>query len=70
MHITPHPGGGWQGKKGGADRASFLADTQAEAYEKGREQSMREGLELCLHGKDGQIREKNSYGNDPYPPKG
>lgn len=24
MHITPHPDGGWQGKKGGAERASFL----------------------------------------------
>nr|MDC2856665.1 DUF2188 domain-containing protein [Ningiella sp. W23] len=26
--------------------------------------------ELYVHGKDGKIREKNSYGNDPHPPKG
>lgn len=25
---------------------------------------------LLIHGKDGKIREKNSYGNDPYPPEG
>jgi hypothetical protein len=23
-----------------------------------------------IHGEDGRIRERNSYGNDPYPPKG
>nr|WP_084389162.1 DUF2188 domain-containing protein [Fusibacter sp. 3D3] len=26
--------------------------------------------ELVIHRPNGQIREKNSYGNDPYPPKG
>ena len=26
--------------------------------------------ELFIQGRDGQIRERNSYGNDPYPPKG
>jgi hypothetical protein len=26
--------------------------------------------ELLIHGENGRIREKNSYGNDPYPPKG
>jgi hypothetical protein len=25
---------------------------------------------LYIHGQDGRIRERNSYGNDPYPPKG
>ncbi|EGD1666955.1 DUF2188 domain-containing protein, partial [Escherichia coli] len=23
-----------------------------------------------IHGRDGQIRERDSYGNDPFPPKG
>ncbi|MFT9818182.1 four helix bundle protein [Lysinibacillus sp. NPDC056185] len=26
--------------------------------------------ELLVHNKQGRIREKNSYGNDPYPPRG
>jgi len=70
MHVTPHPDGGWQGKKGGAKRASFRTETQAEARERAIEQGKREGLEVSVHGKDGKIREKNSYGNDPYPPEG
>ncbi|MDE0092409.1 MAG: DUF2188 domain-containing protein, partial [Oligoflexia bacterium] len=26
--------------------------------------------ELSIHGRNGRIREKNSYGSDPFPPKG
>ncbi|MFC3268349.1 DUF2188 domain-containing protein [Vulcaniibacterium thermophilum] len=26
--------------------------------------------ELFIQGRDGQIRERNSYGDDPFPPKG
>ncbi|WP_027179679.1 DUF2188 domain-containing protein [Maridesulfovibrio bastinii] len=70
MHITEHPDGGWQGKKPGAKRASFRTDTQAEAIGRAAEQGRREGLEVSIHGKNGKIRDKRSYGNDPYPPKG
>ncbi|MCC8195123.1 MAG: DUF2188 domain-containing protein [Deltaproteobacteria bacterium] len=70
IHVTPHPEGGWQVKKGGAERASLRTDTQAEGFERARTIAQREGLELCIHRPNGQIREKNSYGNDPYPPKG
>ncbi|MEQ9568321.1 MAG: DUF2188 domain-containing protein, partial [Pseudomonadales bacterium] len=26
--------------------------------------------ELYIHGKDGRIRERNTYGKDPFPPRG
>jgi len=26
--------------------------------------------EVLIHGKNGRIRERNTYGSDPYPPKG
>ncbi|WP_312194024.1 DUF2188 domain-containing protein [Exiguobacterium sp.] len=26
--------------------------------------------ELVIHNKEGQIREKDSYGHDPFPPRG
>lgn len=45
-------------------------DTQAAAVEAGRELARSEGTEHLIHGADGEIRERNSYGNDPYPPKG
>jgi hypothetical protein len=28
------------------------------------------GGELVIHGQDGRIRERNTHGNDPFPPKG
>jgi hypothetical protein len=30
----------------------------------------KEQSELYIHGKDGAIQRKDSYGNDPFPPKG
>ena len=31
--------------------------------------SQKQGAELYIHRRDGLIREKNSYGNDPNPPR-
>ena len=31
---------------------------------------MHQETELLIHGQNGQIRERSSYGNDPFPPKG
>lgn len=41
-----------------------MVRTQAEAAHRGREVARKDQVELMLHGKDGQIREKDSYGND------
>lgn len=68
-HVVPNPEGGWDDKKEGASRASRHFDTQQEAIEAARETARREKTELSIHRKDGRIREKDSYGNDPYPPK-
>jgi hypothetical protein len=32
--------------------------------------AQRQGVELYIHGKDGRIRERSSFGRDPHPPKG
>jgi len=69
-HVVPDPDGGWNIKKGGADRVSGHFDTQQKAIDKGREISRNQGTELYIHGRDGRIREKDSHGLDPYPPKG
>lgn len=69
VHVTPHEDG-WQVRREGADRASSVHGTQAEAESAGRSTARREGTEFLLHGRDGQIRDRDSYGNDPYPPKG
>lgn len=69
-HVVPNPDGGWDVKKAGSDRASIHRDTKQEAVEKGRQISQNQGTELYIHGKDGKIQQKDSHGNDPFPPKG
>lgn len=69
-HVVPNPDGGWDVKKRGAERASGHYETKADAVKEGREISQNQGTEFFIHGKDGQIQQKDSHGNDPCPPKG
>ena len=70
QHVTPHPKGGWQVKGAGNSRATKCTATQAQAAEVARRIAINQGSERLIHGKNGRIRAKGSYGNDPYPPKG
>lgn len=54
----------------GNSRATSLHSTQREAIDSGRQTAKNQRSELIIQGKDNRIREKNSYGNDNYPPKG
>ena len=45
-------------------------DTQAEAIQRAREIARNQESELFIHGRNGKIRERDSYGNDPFPPRG
>lgn len=68
IHVVPH-GDNWATKKDGAQRVGVVTDTQRAAIEKAREQATREKVEVVIHRKDGTIRDSDSYGNDPCPPK-
>lgn len=68
--VTPHPKGGWQVKGAGNSKATVRTKTQSKAKEIGRKISINQKSELIVCGRDGRIREKNSYGNDNYPPRG
>ncbi|WP_367280921.1 DUF2188 domain-containing protein, partial [uncultured Alistipes sp.] len=41
-----------------------------EAIDIAREIARNQESELLIHRPNGQIRDRDSYGNDPYPPKG
>ena len=69
QHVGPHPGG-WAVKGEGNQRATSVHPTQAEAIDAGREIAINNSSELFIHNRQGRIRERNSYGNDPYPPAG
>ena len=69
-HVVPNPSGGWDVKKGGADRASGHFETKSEAIDAGREISRNQGTEFRVHNRDGRIASSDSHGRDPDPPKG
>lgn len=69
QHIVPHEDG-WAVRSAGSQRATSIHDTQGEAIEVGREIARNQGTELFVHGRDGRIRERDTHGHDPYPPKG
>ena len=68
--TQPRSDGQWESIQEGARRATKVTDTQAEAWEDSRQRAREKRGEAFLKGRDGKIRERNSYGNDPHPPKG
>ena len=67
QHVTPK-GNEWQVKGAGNEKATKVVPTQKQAIEIAKEIAKRQGTEVVIHGKDGKIRDKDSYGNDPVPP--
>jgi uncharacterized protein YdaT len=68
IHVVKHDEG-WAVRREGAERASSVHETKAEAMSQAREQGRRDHVEVVEHGRDGRIQGSNSYGNDPNPPK-
>lgn len=69
QHVVPRDGR-WGVRKAGSDRVTKTYDTQKEAISEARKIAKNQGTELYIHGRDGRIRGRDSYGKDPYPPKG
>lgn len=69
-HVVPRSCGGWEVKRGGAERATSHHDTKREAVDRGPEISRNQGTELRIHNMDGKIGQSDSHGRDPDPPKG
>lgn len=67
--TTPHRKG-WAVRREGKNKVSSIHPTQAEAWGEARRRARGSEGEALLQGRDGKIRVRNSYGNDPYPPKG
>ena len=69
IHTVPSEDG-WANRREGSERATSTHGTKAEAQAAGRTAAKKDGVEHLIHRKDGTIGERNSYGNDPHPPKG
>ncbi|KKQ87756.1 MAG: hypothetical protein UT09_C0010G0021 [Parcubacteria group bacterium GW2011_GWF2_38_8] len=67
--VSPNEDG-WKVKSAGADRATAIVETKAEAVELAREIAMNKKAELIVQNSDGEIGWRNSYGSDTFPPRG
>lgn len=69
QHVTPRDNG-WAITGAGNSRATAIVPTQQEAIRIAKPIAQNQGGDVVIHGRDNLIRERNSYGNDPHPPKG
>lgn len=68
--CSEHTDGWWYVQQEGAAGYISKHQTQAPAWEETKRLARASKGEAFLKGKDGKIRERNSYGDDPYPPRG
>jgi hypothetical protein len=61
---------GWRVEIEGSARPRSTHGTQAEAAKAARKIARKNSSELLIHGRDGKIRERNTYGKDPRQIKG
>lgn len=67
---TYNDGGTWKSKVEGSSRAAHVGGTKADQQAIGRKMAKDRGVEHTVRNLNGQIGQKNSYGNDPHPPIG
>ncbi len=64
QHVVPH-GKEWAVKGAGNEKATKVTNTQQQAIAAAVPIAKNQQSEVVIHGKNGQIRDKDSYGNDP-----
>jgi len=68
QHVVKK-GNKWAVKGAGNQKATKIVRTQKQAIEFAKEIAKNQKSEVVIHGRNGKIRDKDSYGNDPNPPK-
>lgn len=69
IHVVPN-GDEWSVVREGGQRKTRNLPTQTEAIDYASPLAKTDKVELVIHRPNGRIRDKRSYGNDPYPPEG
>lgn len=67
---TYYENGQWKNRVQGNSRASNTAETKRVAQAEGRRMAQDRKVEHIVKKVNGTVGERNSYGNDPHPPKG
>ncbi len=69
QHVVPH-GDAWAVRGEGNRRVTSTHDTQSDAAAAARRIATNQSSEVVIHRPDGRIRDKDSHGRDPFPPRG
>ena len=69
QHVLPRSDG-WAVKKAGASKDTRVFSKQSDAIGYARSVARNNSAEMFIHSRDGRIRERNTYGADPHPPRG
>jgi hypothetical protein len=68
IHVIPY-NDGWVVRSESNKKVKSVHDTQRDAIDAARKTAQSVKGELVIHARDGRIRERDSYGSDPLPPK-
>lgn len=68
IHVVPQ-NGKWAVRVEGSNQVLSTHLTQGAAIDQARIGAQRAKVEVVIHRPNGQIRDRDSYGNDPNPPK-
>jgi hypothetical protein len=68
QHVVPH-NGGWGIRGEGNSRLTTIKPSKEKAVDLARDIARNQQSELVIHGRNGRIQDKDSYGNDPCPPR-
>jgi len=68
QHVVPQ-GNSWAVKGEKSAKASSVHGTQGSAIARARTIAIHQKSEVVIHGADGRIRDKDSYGTDSCPPR-
>ena len=69
VQAVPHTDG-WAVKQENSREYVQTFNNKQDCVKFARELAKENQTELFIHGKDGKIQSRDSYGNDPFPPKG
>ena len=68
QHVVPRDKE-WAVRGEGNKRDTSHHRTQKDAIDSARNIAKKQRSEVVIHRRDGKIRDSDSYGNDPHPPK-
>jgi len=69
QHVVPTSDGQWGIRGEGNFRLTKKTPTQSDAIDVARAIAQNQQSDVVIHRPNGQIRDRDSYGNDPCPPE-